>query len=67
MIRFTPFGEPIVHFELLRSGEASRRREVEIPLVDFLALVKVTRTYEELRVAVLDWVPENAAAAQAGE
>jgi hypothetical protein len=52
MLDFEPDGNAIVHFEA-----GGSQREIRLPLADYLALVKSSRTLEELRILVFDWRP----------
>jgi hypothetical protein len=52
MLDFEPNGNAIVHFEA-----GGSQREIRLPLADYLALVKSSRTLEELRMLLFEWRP----------
>jgi hypothetical protein len=57
MLDFEPHGSAIVHFEI--TGGDERQREIRLPLADYVALAKDSRTLEELRVLLFEWRPEE--------
>jgi hypothetical protein len=65
MLVFGPNGNAIVRFEIISGG--ARCGEISLPLADYLALAKSSRTLEELRVLLFAWKPaeEKAKAASA--
>jgi hypothetical protein len=55
MLEFEPNGNAVVHFEI--TGGDERRDEICLPLADYLALAKSSRTLEELRILLFAWRP----------
>ena len=58
MIWFNPDGSARVGFDVVNSSE-ERRRRIELPLADYLALTKCARTIEELRVLLFNYDSDN--------
>ena len=56
-IDFTPDGKCEVHFDII--GATRGRRELRFSLDEFLALAKVTKTEEELRVAMFNYLAKK--------
>jgi hypothetical protein len=52
MLDFEPNGNAVVHFEI--TGDECHD-EISLPLANYLALVKRSRTLEELRILLFEW------------
>jgi hypothetical protein len=55
MLDFEPNGNAVVHFEI--TGGDARRREIRLPLADYVALAQDSRTLEELLILLFEWRP----------
>jgi hypothetical protein len=57
MLDFEPNGNAVVHFEITGGDES--RREIRLPLADYVALARDSRSLDELRVLLFAWRPEE--------